>query len=463
MGWWRVQGRWKFLVLALAALLAATTVCAYFVVGNLSHNEPKVRIHDLGVLPSRAWTLDVAAVAGNPTGVLLALPQTLDSYYGYGALLDAPTKLVGAIGTPAAGDADGSQRVDAVTLVGISRDDGTAQWRRPVGAVTQCADQLDSGVIACWDRKRIVFVDTATGKLLSETEPGFEVGRGEVIGGTAFISGIGMNGAKHQIELTSGTPADPAATFERTFDIAGPLPAVDEIVPSQNMLVITTQTGDNPIYQSTVYDLDSGTPRFTIGNNTMRVVGDGLLLTTQPSALNPVGIQQLFSRDGSPIVTAPVPAYTPDTLPTATNGPPPVLLGDGAYDPFSGEERWRDPQMLTYGADSISTARAMAGTAVIVASADTQSLIGLDTHSGQQLWRTPWTDAYWIHNGLTDGKHYVFTDYTGIHSLRVADGAIVWSLPLPPGADPRSATISDAGGDILLTTGAEISLWRQHN
>ncbi|MCK0516468.1 PQQ-binding-like beta-propeller repeat protein [Williamsia sp. DF01-3] len=463
MGWRGFQGQWKFLVLALAALLAAATVCAYFVAGNLSRDEPRARTHDLGVLPSRAWTLDVAAIAGNSAGVLLTLPQTLDSYYGYGAVLDAPTMLVGAIGTPTAKDASGSQRVDAVTLVGISRDDGTAQWRRPIGAVTQCADQLDSGIIACWDSKRIVFVDTATGKLLSENEPDFTVGQGQVIAGTAFVSGVQTNGSRHKLELTSGTPTDPSASYHRSFDIAGPLTAVDEIVPSQNTLVLTTQTGENPIYQSTVYHLDSGTPRFTIGSNTLRVVGDGLFLATQPSDLNPLGIQQLISRAGSPILTAPVPAYTHETLPTATIGPPPVLLGDGAYDPSSGLQLWRDPRMLTYGSDWVSTARALAGATVIVASADTQSLIGLDQQSGQQLWRTPWTDAYWIHGGITDGEYYAFTDYTGLHSLRVADGAIVWSLPLPSGADPRSATISDAGGDILLTTGAEISLWRQDN
>lgn len=462
MGRWRVRRRTTTIVIVLAVALVLTGVGVY--VAN--HDSPRETTArplppppDFQKAPSVAWTLDPAQLTGEQDSVLLSLPQTLDAYYGYGSLLDAPTALVGAFSEAQPSDSE-TKPIGDITLVGIDRIDGSALWKQPIGRVTTCDDDLDSGVITCWDGDRVVFVDTDTGALLSETRPGFDVGHSRVVNGAAFVSGLQKADTGNTLVLTGGTPRSPDSSFRRTLAVPGPLSTVDHVVPSENLFTVSTQTDRDTLYDTMVYDLATGIARFTIANDQLNVVGDGLFVVSRGTGNGTMGTQVLIDSEGKTILTAPVSVYTTTTWPTETPLVSPVFLGDGAYGPATGRELWRDRDLLAHPGDPVTAIRALAGRTVVVASAETQTLIGLDALSGQQLWRTPWTDAYWIYFGLTDGEFYVFTDYTGIHSLRVADGTVVWSVPLPTGTDPRRAYVTSAGGDILLTIGSQISFWR---
>jgi hypothetical protein len=310
----------------VVVLLTGAAVGITVVVTDPFRNEPTLAEPRpaLGAQPARAWTLDVTQLTGNNNDVLLALPQTLQTYYGYGSVLDAPTTLIGAVGRAETPDSSGGQAISMITLVGIDRIDGSAKWKRPIGKVTQCSDQLDSGVITCWNDERVVFVGTADGTLLSEVAPDFEVGRSEVVNGQAFVSGFRRGGSRDTLVLTGGTPTASASSFRRSFAVDGPVASVDRVLPAQNLFIISTQTGGATIYQSTVYDLDTGVPRFSIPTDLMSVVGEDLFMVTRGAQSGSVGTQELFAADGSLIVNASVPAYTALSWPTTTSAPAPV-------------------------------------------------------------------------------------------------------------------------------------------
>jgi hypothetical protein len=81
------------------------------------------------------------------------------------------------------------------------------------------------------------------------------------------------------------------------------------------------------------------------------------------------------------------------------------------------------------------------------------------------LWQTPWQDAYWVRSGATDGDHFVFSDYTGMHSIRARDGKMMWSVPLPPEVDPRGVVVSNAGKKrvvLLAKPFHHLAIGRQH-
>ena len=100
------------------------------------------------------------------------------------------------------------------------------------------------------------------------------------------------------------------------------------------------------------------------------------------------------------------------------------------------------------------------GDVVVVADPDSRSLVGLESRTGRLIWTTPWRDAYWVHGGPTDGRHLVFVDYVGMHSLDTATGQVLWTVRFPPGVDPRYVTLTGLRGDIIRSTGRATSVWR---
>ncbi len=412
---------------------------------------------DLGSVPSLVWSVHAEHVPGHDGEALLALPDTLDAYYGYVSVLDAPTVIVGALGRLASGsDVDEGRRVESVTLVGFHRVDGSVQWERSIGRVRQCSDSVESGVIACWNDDRVLFVDTVDGRLLSELSPKMANVDVVMAGDRAYVTGIKSQGGRHHLVVSAGPPSAPGSTYTRSVPVAGPLSGIVDVLPSGEVVVVTNLE-DAAMYRFSVHDFDSGRAGFSLDSTHLLVVGDGLFLNS-PVMVDGGSRQQILDEQGTVVSTAAVPAYTHSGMAEATSEQPPVLMADGAYDPETGRLLWPDPLLLRR--DNSGAVQAMAGRTVIVAAQETGDLIGFDSATGEQRWRTRWKDAYWVYGGMTDGRHYVFSDYTGFHALRITDGAVVWSKPLPEGADPRRTTILNAGGNILITANATISMWR---
>ncbi|WFR72194.1 PQQ-binding-like beta-propeller repeat protein [Prescottella defluvii] len=460
-----LKEHWKLVVLGIALIAAVGTIVTKTLEDPSSTGGPTQSQHlvdtKLGEAPIPAWTLDVARLSDNTGDVLLAMPQTLSAYYGYGGLSDAGNLLIAATAYPLpAAEGQSGRPVGSVTLVGIDPADGSAKWRTRVGNVSQCGQETGQPVIACWENRRIAFVDVASGALLSEIGTDFDLNGVQVDGDTVYVSGSVSDGGSAKSVLTSGTVTDVTANFRRTFDVRGDVAWVHAVPATGTIIAQERGTGD-PQYLYKVFDLDTGAERFAFGGDSLQAVGDGLFLTSTGSRSGTVGTQNLLAADGSVIRAVPIPAYGSRAYPSAPSHPSPLFLGDGAYDPASGEERWRNPQLVADGSGGRTSAvGAVVGDIVVVTSAETRTITGLDLTTGRQVWQTPWQDAYWVRPGATDGRYVVFSDYTGTHSIRASDGKIMWSVPLPEGADPREVVVSDAAGTLMVSWRDHFTFWR---
>ncbi|MFD4183485.1 PQQ-binding-like beta-propeller repeat protein [Rhodococcus sp. NPDC058514] len=462
----RLREHWKLVVLAIAMIVGAVTMVTLALTDRPAvvdtETEQFVVDTSLGDRPEQAWSLAVRRLTDNSGDVLLSMPYSLDTYHGYGGVLDAGQMLIAAVANPLAdnGDQASGRPVGAVTLVGVNPADGSAAWKTRIGNVSQCSQQVEAVVLSCWAGRRVLFVDTASGKLLSEMGTDFDVNGAQVVDDTVYVSGTEVDRDAGRPVLTSGTVTDISANFRRTFEAEGEYPSV-YAVPATDSVIATARGNGDPQYVYTVYDLATGTKRFTFGGDSLQPVGDGMFLASRGGRSGTVGTQDLLAADGALIRAVPIPAYSAASYPSKPSVPAPLFLGDGAYDPATGAERWRSPALVKDESAGRDTAlAAVVGRAALVTSPQTRTITGLDLESGRELWQTPWQDAYWIRDGLTDGEHFVFGDYTGIHSIRARDGKIMWSLPLPDGADPRHVRVSSAGGSLMVSVRDQFTFWR---
>ena len=90
----RLKEHWKLVALGLALLVAIAFIVVSVISDSSDAAWPKQKtggpIVEQGVVdvdlsdpPQQAWELDVRALTDNPGDVLLSMPSTLDSYYGY--------------------------------------------------------------------------------------------------------------------------------------------------------------------------------------------------------------------------------------------------------------------------------------------------------------------------------------------------------------------------------------------
>ncbi|MDI9918493.1 PQQ-binding-like beta-propeller repeat protein [Rhodococcus sp. IEGM 1379] len=269
-----------------------------------------------------------------------------------------------------------------------------------------------------------------------------------------------MNGSLRTRILTSGNTTNLTANFIRKFEPSEKFGSVYAIPSTDTVIAMEQGTGD-PQYRYTIYDLHSGTERFRFEGDSLIPVGDGLFLTGLGGRSGYVGTQNLLASDGSTIRAVPIPSYSSSQYPSMPSTALPMFLGDGAYDPTSGDELWRSSQLVdTQMAGTSSTIAAIVGNAILVTSPESRTISALDIESGRQLWQTPRQDAYWIRNGVTNGENFVFSDYTGIHSIRAHDGKMMWSVPLPAVVDPRGVAIANAGNNVSFSWKNHFAVWR---
>lgn len=450
----------------LSALVLALVVGAVFIAVRVATNKPEtvdarqsksVVESSLDSPPELAWTADVRALSDNEGDVMLSMPSLLDKYYGYGGLLDAGTVLIAATGYPLpAADPSNSAEVGAVTLVGVDPDDGARLWQTPIGRVSQCSPEPESVTIACWGERRVVFIDTSDGALISDVGTDFDVNGARIVDQTVFVSG-NLDGTP---VLTKGTPTAVESDFRRTFERSGDFSSV-YVTPDRKSVMLTSRGDGTPQYIYTIFDLDSGAEIFTYEGDSVRSVGNGLWLSSIGSESGTVGTQNLLAADGSTIRAIPRPSYGASMYPSASTDRLPMFLGDGAYDPDTGDELWRNPAMVRSEFSGAQSALvAVVGLTVIVADPEAKTLTGLDIESGRDRWTTPWEDAYWVRNGLTDGEYFVFGDYQGAHSIDATTGEIGWSIPQPEGVDPRSMVVASAAGHMTRSWGDQFTVYR---
>ncbi|MGB6072642.1 MAG: PQQ-binding-like beta-propeller repeat protein, partial [Rhodococcus sp. (in: high G+C Gram-positive bacteria)] len=441
--------RWK-----LSALVLAMVVGAVFVAVRVATNEREtvdarqsesVVESSLDSPPELAWTADVRALSDNEGDVLLSMPSLLDQYYGYSGLLDAGTVLIAATGYPLpAVDLSSGAEVGAVTLVGVDPDDGAPLWQTPIGRVSQCAPELESVLLACWGDRRVVSIDTSDGALVADVGTDFDVNGARIVDQTVFVSG-NLDGTP---VLTKGTPAAVESDFRRTFERSGDFSSV-YVTPDRKSVMLTSRGDGTPQYIYTIFDLDSGAEVFAYEGDSVRSVGNGLWLSSVGSESGTVGTQNLLAADGSTIRAIPRPSYGASMYPSNPRNPPPMFLGDGAYDPDTGDELWRNPAVVQSEFSGTQSALvAVVDRVVIVTDPEAKTLTGLDIDDGAERWVTPWEDAYWVRSGLTDGKNFVFGDYQGTHSIDARTGEIGWSIPQPEGVDPRNMVVASAAGHM---------------
>ncbi|MCZ4517121.1 PQQ-binding-like beta-propeller repeat protein [Rhodococcus ruber] len=453
--------RWKLIALGSALVVGAAFIAVQIATNRSDTPVPGVEQAVVGASldtpPKPAWTADVRTLSDNGGDVLLSMPYGLGHYYGYGGFLSGDDVMIGATGYPLpSADPSSGAEVGAVTLIGVNPDTGAPLWKTPIGRVSQCAPELESVLLACWGDRRVVSIDTSDGALVADVGTDFDVNGARIVDETVFVSGD-LDGTP---VLTKGSPTAIESDFRRTFERSADFSSV-YVMPDLRSVMLMYRGDGTPQYVYRVFDLDSGSERFTFEGDSLQGVGNGLFLSSIGSESGTVGTQNLLAADGSVVGAIPRPSYGASMYPSAPTGPLPMFLGDGAYDPDTGEELWRNPAMVRSEFSGTQSAMvAVVGRVVIVADPEAKTLTGLDIDDGTESWVTPWEDAYWVRGGLTDGKNFVFGDYQGTHSIDADTGEIGWTIPQPEGVDPARVVVSTAAGHMTRSWDNQFTVYR---
>ncbi|WP_157114287.1 hypothetical protein, partial [Nocardia gamkensis] len=122
----------------------------------------------LDATPVPRWTVRAADLSDEPGAVLLAAPQNLHRYYGYGSPMDAGTMIVAATAVPGrlGPGENAGPTVGPVRMHGIDPDTGQVRWTTDAGELLGCREQVFDGKLACHGTHRVLIVEAATGAIL---------------------------------------------------------------------------------------------------------------------------------------------------------------------------------------------------------------------------------------------------------------------------------------------------------
>ncbi|GAA1460973.1 PQQ-binding-like beta-propeller repeat protein [Williamsia maris] len=444
------------LLVAVATIASATITWKVGRDHDQSREADRMRSLGFGVRPTPLWTLDVKRLTDEPGAVLLSAPETLDQTYGFGSVMDSPTHIIAAVARPEQPDLSTGPKVGDVTLVGIDRQNGSVDWRSPVGRVDHCTDRVAATVVGCWTDRRIAFVDTSNGRVLRTEETDFSISYVDIIDGTAFVDGLKDAGKRRTLIFTAAPVGSSVERFRRTIEVRGTDARVAEIRPSSNAFTVSDTVGGVPQYINTAYDLDSGAARFSADGD-LRFVGNGMFLADSFARRT----KFLLRGDGSRVTTLPGAATNAFASPITTDASfVPTIVGTAVHDPDTGARLWSDP-VLEWNTSPQSTTRAVVGSVLVVASPVERALVGLEVRTGRRLWTTPWPNAYFVSDTATDGTHLIVGDNTGMHSVRVSDGRVLWNVRLPTVESTPPGISGTGDGDILVNgLRGNISVWR---
>ncbi|MCZ4520671.1 PQQ-binding-like beta-propeller repeat protein [Rhodococcus ruber] len=391
--------------------------------------------------PSSVWTVDTANVGDSEHRSAFYLPSVPGD--------DAPILVGAATGGYGVGDV-------GVVVAALDPSSATQLWRADLGVVRQCAETIDDVVLACYGDDRVVYLDVTNGSILGDLDPDpdFPVYHVRVAAGVAYVSTRSAD--MFSARLWSGTFTDPGRYWRR--DAATPVlgvPVSPAVLPDIGVATLYAQG------TYSILDIDSGADRFTFSGESLMALRHDLFLQSIRNA-DGSRTERLLDGVGSVRTTIEVPTYghSFDYPVSKRDNEIPLFLGDGAYDSETARELWRNPHMLEYEVSGAITAvLAVVGNTVIVGSSTDRTLSGIDLETGVTRWVTPWQDAYWAKAGATDGEHYVFGDYTGMHGIRASDGVVLWSVPWPDGTDPRVVSVAETAGVLSISGPDGVTLW----
>lgn len=401
--------------------------------------------------PVPQWTVRAADLSDEPGAVLLAAPQTLHSYYGYGAPMDAGTVIVAATavpGGPGSGENTGVT-VGPVRLHGIDPDTGRVRWTTDAGELDGCREQVFDGKLACHGTHRVVVIEAATGAILGDHPTDFEVM--DVAVRDDVVSVTGRTGDWMTAIVTRGTVSDIDAAWRRTYPtpVAGDpvTPRIDG--PAQDYFL------DGHDHNVRVYDLRTGEPLFTAA---VAYTFDGGLIASQVIEHGgSAGRVTLLERSGRPITEVGNASSILEWYPTATATPPPILTGESAYERSSGRVLWTNARIgIDEPTGRSNAVEGVVADTVIVRSPGGAELVGLDLADGHQVWQlpTPFSNTS-RYDGITDADHLILSDGTTVHAIAADHGSVAWSMPLPPSGRPAFRTTVRAMGGRMVTVTAQ--------
>lgn len=410
--------------------------------------------HRLDSTPEPRWTLRAADLSDEPGAVLLAAPQNLNRYYGYGSPMDAGTVIVAATavpGGPGPGENAGLT-VGPVRMHGIDPDTGQVRWTVDVDELLGCREQVFDGQLACHGTHRVLIIETATGAILGDHTTDFEVMGVMVRDGVVSVTGRTADWMTAIV--TRGTVSDIDAAWRRTY----PTPVPGDPVTPRIAVFARDYFLDGHDHDVRVYDLRTGELLFT---GPVAYTFEGGIIASQVFERRwSAGRVMLLDREGHPITEVDNAGFISDWYPTATVTPPPILTGESAYERTTGRVLWTNAQIgIDEHTGRTSAILGIVDNTVIVRSLDGSKLAGLDLADGHQVWQqpSPFANAS-LYDGITDATHLILGDGTTVYAIGTGDGSIAWSMPLPAGGRPGlRSTVKAMGGRMVTVTAHEFT------
>ncbi|MDJ0392241.1 hypothetical protein QMK17_02705 [Rhodococcus sp. G-MC3] len=307
---------------------ASVVALAFLAVGCSSSPPPDPPVDarfgtgDFALAPMPAWSLDAAALGTVTHGLQFSLPSIPGD--------DAPM-LVGL------GDGDYSKNPRGLRVMALDPNSGERLWLRDIGPIRQCAEEIDDHVLACYGDHRVVYIDVADGRILGDISTDFYVYHVRAANGVGYVSGRSEDMLVSDVYSGSFTELD--THWHKTFDSPTPgQPASPAVLPDRDIVDVYSAGAH------LIADIFTGDPRFRFAGENPLPLGNDLYVNVTRS---PEGSLTEEVLDGTgktlTVVAVPTSGLSPVPWPNLGDDDLPKFLGDGAYDPRTGAELWRNP------------------------------------------------------------------------------------------------------------------------
>lgn len=425
------------------ALIAATVVAvasvtaAGFVLADRSPNSTKKITGTSAETPGLAWSLDPAEYLGRPFADF-SDPRGGSSFNsGEPGFIVSGDTLVTIAGIPTAG-----MDLKDPVMIGVNATDGTVLWQAPAHDLVQCSETPLGGRIYCYalntrEGWSLVTYDIESGASVRRKSPEAIFGL-TTTSDTLYIAEGSPE--ENDVRVHSGTFDDVSANWTHAFDIGG---SYEELYG--DVLTVTNGVGlvrtGNELAQ---FDTESGTQVWSSSDDCVydaTLIAGGVVAqsNTDCETYNGVTEQLLRDADGTVLVTTDGNAVQNPIVETSGGADVPVLLGDSAFDPETGQQLWTNPDLVESAQGAVS---AIAGGVVYVRDPSNDGESGIDVRTGKQLWHNDTAQMFTPTAG--HGTVIVGTDGIALTALDVRTGKVAWTAPFVA-IDPDPETFGSGG------------------
>jgi outer membrane protein assembly factor BamB len=431
------KNTWALIVAATVAVASVTA--AGFVLADHAPTSAKKITGTSADTPGLAWSLDAAEYLDRPFADF-ADPRGGSSFdSGQPGFILAGDTLMTIVGIPTEG-----YSLDDAVMIGVDADDGSVRWQAPAHDLVQCSETPLDGKIYChalndgWD---LVTYDIETGVSVRRTslDPVFAL---TTTADTLYT--VEGNPEDGDVRVHSGTFDDVSANWTRSVDISGGY----EDVYGSEVLSVTDGIGLVRMGIDMVqFDAKTGKTLWTSDGVCVRgasLIAGGAVVqaNTDCETYNGASDQILRGPDGKVLVTATSSSAQSPAFAQRSDGDTPVLLGDSAFDPESGERLWTNPD-LTAGDGSMGTVTAIVGGTIYLRNSADDSSTGIDLRTGQRLWHNDTAEMFTP--SAVDGTVLMGGDGIELTAFDVRAGTVVWTAPFVA-IDPDPETFASGGG-----------------